>query len=64
MKLTQATVARLKLPAGKGEAIHFDDDVPCLGLRLREGGSRTWIVQYRVGKKQRRLTLGSTAILN
>ena len=64
MKLTQANVARLKLPASKGEAIYFDDDLPCLGLRLREGGSRTWIVQYRVGKKQRRLTLGSTAILD
>jgi len=64
MKLTQANVARLKIAAGKGEIIYFDDDVPCLGLRLRAGGSRTWIVQYRVGKKQRRLTLGSTAILD
>lgn len=63
MKLTQASVAKLQLPADKSEAIFFDDDLPCLGLRIRAGGSRTWVVQYRVGAKQRRLTLGSTAIL-
>jgi Arm domain-containing DNA-binding protein len=32
---------------------------PGLGLRIREGGSRTWIYQYRIGKKQRRMVLGS-----
>ena len=64
MKLTQASIARLQLPQGKPEIIHFDDDVPCLGLRLRAGGSKTWVVQYRVGKKQRRLTIGNTTFLD
>ena len=54
----------VETPGRQGRDDYFDDDVPCLGLRLRAGGSRTWIVQYRVGKKQRRLTLGSTAILD
>jgi integrase len=39
--------------------IVFDDDIPGFGLRLREGGSRTWIYQYRFGSKQRRMVLGS-----
>ncbi len=59
MKLTATSVRSLKLPAGKSEAIFFDDDVPGFGLRLRERGSRTWIFQYKLGSKQRRMTLGS-----
>jgi integrase len=59
MKLTQPNVDRARLPAGKADAIFFDDDMPGFGLRLREGGKRTWIIQYRIGAKQRRLTLGS-----
>jgi integrase len=59
MKLTQQTIARLKLPAGKTDVIFFDNDMPGFGLRLRVGGDRSWIVQYRFGAKQRRLSLGS-----
>jgi len=59
MKLTKATVKELKLPAGKAEALVFDDDLSGFGLRLRAGGKRTWVIQYRVGQKQRRVTLGS-----
>jgi integrase len=29
------------------------------GLRVRDGGKRTWIAQYRIGTKQRRVTLGT-----
>jgi integrase len=63
MKLTQKTVVALTIPAGKSEAIYFDDDVPGLGLRLREGGAARWVYQYRVGAKQRRLSLGSVAAI-
>ena len=59
MKLTKASVLRLGLPAGTRDKIFFDDDLPGFGLRLRYGGKRTWIVQYRVGAKQRRVTLGT-----
>ena len=63
MKLTAKAVAGLTLPLGKTELIMFDDSLAGFGLRLRAGGKRTWIVQYRVGQKQRRLTLGTTATL-
>jgi integrase len=60
MKLTTAKkVEGIELPKGKRDYIQFDDDIPGLGLRIREGGSRTWIFQYRIGSKQRRMVLGS-----
>lgn len=62
MKFTRAAVQALKVPAGKAEAILFDDEVRGFGLRVRAGGSRTWVVQYKIGNKQRRMTLGSVAL--
>jgi hypothetical protein len=64
MKLTKANIERLVLPPGVKDRIVFDDALPGFGLRLRDGGKRTWIVQYRVGTKQRRVTLGTIETLN
>ena len=58
MKLTTATVRTQPLPDGKSEAIFFDDDIPGFGLRVREGGSRNFVFQYKLGAKQRRMALG------
>jgi len=63
MKLTATTIRAAQLPRGKTEAIIFDDDIPGFGLRLREGGSRTFVFQYKLGTKQRRMALGSAAAL-
>ncbi|MBC8012879.1 MAG: DUF4102 domain-containing protein, partial [Methyloceanibacter sp.] len=73
MKLTQESVERLRLPSGKDEIIYFDDQMPGFGVRLRAGGSKRWLIQYRIAPrseqegeqrvKQRRLTLGSTNLL-
>jgi integrase len=60
VKLTADRVRRLNLPSDKSEALFFDEDLPGFGVRLRAGGSRTWICQYRFGSLQRRFTLGST----
>jgi integrase len=57
MKLTNDTVAALS--PGKVERIEWDDDLPGFGVRLR-GGSKRWVVQYRVGLQQRRESLGDT----
>jgi integrase len=61
MRLTIKSVDELKLKPGQKECIVFDADVPGFGLRIREGGSRTWIFQYRIGSKQRRMVLGSAS---
>jgi integrase len=64
MKLTAATIRTLTLPAGKTEVLVFDDALPGFGVRLRLGGSRTFVYQYKFGPRQRRLTLGSVAALD
>jgi integrase len=62
MKLSQRSIAALALPKGRTEAIFFDDEVPGFGLRL-QGTSRRFVVQYKLGAKHRRMTLGSTTAL-
>jgi integrase len=64
MKFTKASVERLKLPEGKSEVIYFDDGLAGFGVRIRAGGKRTWIAQYRLGAKQRRMTLGTLDTLD
>jgi integrase len=59
VRLTAKGIGGLKLPAGKADQLFWDDDIPGLGLRLRAGGSRSWVFQYAIGKKQRRLSLGA-----
>jgi integrase len=59
MKLTKATISGLTLPASKQDAIFFDEELRGFGIRIRAGGSRTWLVQYQLGgHQQRRVTLG------
>src|ERR1019366_4659922 len=64
MKLNSRNVKSEPLPAGKSEAIFFDDDLPGFGVRVREGGSRSYVFQYKVGAKQRRIALGSVAAVD
>ena len=63
MRLTKPAVAKLAVPLGKDEILVFDDDLPGFGVRVRFGGKRTWIVQYRMGAKQRRVSLGPVSTL-
>jgi integrase len=63
MKFAQKTLATIELPAGKREVILFDDDLPGFGLRIRAGGARTWVYQFKIGNQHRRLTLGSATAL-
>src|SRR5262245_27796493 len=65
MKLTESAVA--KLPGKKGKTadlILFDDDLPGFGLRIRDGGSKTFVFQYKIGAQHRRMTLGKYPALN
>src|ERR1700675_311418 len=64
MKLTAKNVRTEPLKKGKSEAIVFDDDVPGFGLRLRDGGSRTVVFQYKIGAKHRRMALGWVAAVD
>lgn len=63
MKLTDTSVARLALPQGAADKIIFDDELPGFGLRIRAGGSRKFVVHYRIAGSQRRHTLGNASVL-
>jgi integrase len=64
MKLTAKSVAVLKLPPGKTDHIEWDDDVAGFGLRLREGGGRSFVFQYKIGGRHRRLNLGAVSAID
>jgi integrase len=57
-------ISTLSLPTGKSDHLIPDGTVPGLALRLRQSGNRTWTFQYRIGNKQRRMTLGSAAVIS
>src|SRR6188768_2329293 len=62
MKLTQAGIA--KLPSDKPDAVYYDDELVGFGVRIRAGGSRNFIVRYRLGGLERRHTVGSVSVLS
>jgi integrase len=64
VKLTDGAVGRLTLARGKSELLVFDESLPGFGIRLRAGGKRSWIVQYRSGPQQRRLSLGTVETID
>jgi hypothetical protein len=62
-KLTKAVVAKLALPAGKSDHTFYDDDLPGFGLRMRAGGRRAWVAVYRLGRKVKRVSLGTADVV-
>src|SRR5262245_123792 len=64
MKLTASAIRSLALPTGTSDKIFFDDELPRFGVRVRAGGSRTWIVQYGIGGRERKLPLGLVSALD
>jgi integrase len=56
MRLTDASVAALKVPDGKSEIIAFDDALAGFGVRIRSGGSKRFIYQYKLNGTNRRVT--------
>jgi integrase len=58
--LTETSVARLKLPAGKDDHTWFDDEIKGFGVRKR-GRTSVYILQYQLHGKTSKLTLGNTS---
>jgi integrase len=56
MNLTDTAVATLTVPDGKAEIIVFDDSLPGFGVRVRRGGSKRFIYQYKLSGTNRRVT--------
>ena len=65
--LDRATVAKLKLDDGKSDQIVFDSDLVGLGFRMRADSGRvrrSWVVQYKVRGRTRRIKLGDFPTIN
>ena len=63
MKLTDATIAEMRCPEGKKDAMFFDETLKGFGIRVmpnRADGRprKVFLIQYRVGDKVRREPLG------
>ncbi len=41
----------------------WDSDIPGLGLRILPSGRKSYVVQYRAGRRSRRMTLGPSTVL-
>jgi len=57
LKLTDTAVRAIQPPPA-GQVTYHDATLPGFGLRVAAGGSRTWTITYRLGRRVRRLTLG------
>jgi integrase len=60
VKLTDLTVQKLSVPAS-GAKIYSDDTLPSFGVKVRCGGSKTFILT--VGRERKRVTLGRYPLL-
>jgi len=58
VKLTAANIRALKLPPGVADKVFFDEDVPGFGLRMRASGVHSWMIQYAIAGRTRRVVLG------
>jgi hypothetical protein len=60
MRITDLSIKALKPPV-KGEKIHYDETLPGFGVRVSEGGTKSFILTH--GKLRRRETIGRVGIL-
>jgi integrase len=64
MKFTQARIDNLACPAGKRDMLIFDDEQRGLGVRVTNGGSKSYLAQYTAHGQKRRVPLGSCKALS
>jgi len=60
-KLTKRIVDAAEIRAA--EYFIWDDDIPGLGLRVLPSGRKGYVVQYRAGRRSRRMSLGASTVL-
>lgn len=62
VKLTRANVESIEAPAS-GALFVRDTEVPGFGVRVTATGSKSWIVERKVGGKTVRQTLGRVGVM-
>ncbi|MEO9191690.1 MAG: Arm DNA-binding domain-containing protein, partial [Acetobacteraceae bacterium] len=56
-RLTDKVVKELPAPPS-GNRITYDADLPGFGIRVTGAGARAFILNYRTGGRERRITIG------
>jgi integrase len=64
LKLTQRRIDDLECPAGKKDALVFDDEQRGLGVRVTKGGGKTYLAQYTIVGSKCRIPLGSCSAIS
>src|SRR5271167_2048784 len=64
MKLTQRKIDTLECPAGKKDALVFDDEQAGLGVRVSASGGKRFLAQYTFAGSKRRIALGSCSAIS
>jgi integrase len=59
-KLSPAFVASAKAAPGAERSIYWDDDLPGFGLQVTAAGHKSFVCQYRAGKRSHRLAIKAT----
>ena len=60
-KLTKRTVDAAEVRSS--DYFVWDDELPGFGLRVLPSGRKGYVVQYRAGRRSRRISLGPSAVL-
>jgi integrase len=64
VKLTQRKIEALECPAGKKDALVFDDEQTGLGVRVTAIGAKSYLAQYTFAGAKRRIPLGSCSAIS
>ena len=60
-KLTKRAVDAAEIR--EREYFIWDEDLPGFGLRVLPSGRKRYVVQYRAGRRSRRISLGASTVL-
>jgi integrase len=58
IRFTEPVLKQLKLPKGMKDQQWFDKSLPGFGFRLFASGKANYFIKYKMGKQQRRVTIG------
>jgi integrase len=64
VKLTTTAIRALTLPPGVNDRVFFDQDLPGFGLRVRASGVHSWMIQYAIAGRTRRVVLGLASAID
>jgi integrase len=64
MKLTASAIRGLVCPPGKSERTFFDDELAGFGVRARSSGAQSWLYQYAIAGRTRKVFLGSPSVVD